>query len=577
MRVLKAGGFRAGILAISLTGILAVVAVALLGVHGLYHQRGSHTSVLQANGSGVQAPQDGLSAPAPAGDADAPAVGPLLGLALVSSVAILALAITVLRTVSRDIKAMAATMGRLAHGDCAADVPGLGRTDEFGAMAAAMHDFKDHALRARAASDEQEKRRKHDEGTKRRSILVLASELERSITTAVASVSATVDAIQAQTTELAGNAAWTSERSAAVSASSEQASANVQSVAETTSRLAHSISQINEQVSESSRIARHAVVEVGHTESTVHDLMSMSDRIGEVVQLITYIAQQTNLLALNATIEAARAGAAGRGFAVVANEVKSLANETSRATEEIAREINAMRSATTGTVSAIRGIVSTINRVDQALAIIAGAVQDQRCATQDISRSVAEAATGTSMVSRDIANIQSIATAVGGAADTVRISTQRLAAAFDRLGGDVDGFVATLRTSWVEDCMALIDDAIAHYQKVGRRQSLADFSNRGDKTWIDDASERYVVIADAKEGRFLVHPNPKLCNDPKIWDLQDVKGEYITRMLVEAGQREPTGSWAKYIWTNPNTKKHAVKNTYVRVHDDLLFMAGYYE
>ncbi|CAO3436674.1 methyl-accepting chemotaxis protein [Azospirillum doebereinerae] len=549
MRVLKAGGFRAGILAISFTGILAVAAVALLGVHGLYHQRG----------------------------ADAAAVGLPLGLALVSSAVIVTLAITVLRTGSRDIRAMAATMRRLAQDDWATDVPGIGRTDEFGAMAAAVQDLKDRTLRTRAASEEQEKRRKHDEGTKRRSILVLASELERSITTAVASVSATVDAIQVQTAELAGNAAWTSERSAAVSASSEQASANVQSVAETSSRLAHSISQINEQVSESSRIARNAVVEVGHTESTVHDLMSMSNRIGEVVQLITYIAQQTNLLALNATIEAARAGAAGRGFAVVANEVKSLANETSRATEEIAREINAMRSATTGTAEAIRGMVSTINHVDQALAIIADAVQDQRSATQDISRSVAEAAAGTNMVSRDIANIQSIATAVGGAADTVRNSTQRLAAAFDRLGGDVDGFVATLRTSWVEDCIALIDDAIAHYRQVGRGQSLADFSNRDDKTWIDDASERYVVIADAKDGRFLVHPNPKLCNDPRIWDLQDVKGEYITRMLVEAGRCEPTGSWAKYVWTNPNTKRHAVKNTYVRVHDELLFMAGYYE
>ncbi|MCM8735359.1 methyl-accepting chemotaxis protein [Azospirillum sp. A1-3] len=577
MRVFKAGGFRAGILAISFVGVLAVVAVTLLGVHGLYHQQGAPTSFQQADQMGGLRPQGDHSVHARAGDAEVPAAGSLLVLAIVSSVAILTLAITVLRAVSRDIKAMTVSIGRLGDGDRDVDIPGIGRTDEFGALATAVHDLKARALRAQADSEEQEKRRKQDESTKRRSILVLASELERSITTAVVSVSVTVDAIQAQTTELAGNATWTSERSAAVSASSEQASANVQSVAETTSRLAHSISQINEQVSESSRIARKAVAEVGHTESTVHELMSMSDRIGEVVQLITYIAQQTNLLALNATIEAARAGAAGRGFAVVANEVKSLANETSRATEEIAREINAMRSATVGTVSAIRGIVSTINRVDQALEIIAGAVQDQRCATQEISRSVAEAATGTSMVSRDIANIQSIATAVGGASDTVQVSTQGLAAAFDRLGRDVDGFVSTLRTSWIEDCIALIDDAIMHYQTVGRSQSLADFSNCDDKTWIDDASERYVVIADAADGRFLVHPNPKLCNDPKIWDLQDVKGEYITRMLVEAGQREPTGSWAKYVWTNPNTKKHAVKNTYVRVHDGLLFMAGYYE
>nr|CAM74198.1 Methyl-accepting chemotaxis protein [Magnetospirillum gryphiswaldense MSR-1] len=208
-----------------------------------------------------------------------------------------------------------------------------------------------------------------------------------------------------------------------------------------------SISEIDRQVSESSRVAEEAVAEAARTDETVKSLTQASKKIGEVVGLINDIASQTNLLALNATIEAARAGDAGKGFAVVAGEVKALANQTTRATDEIAGEINSMKAATDEAVRAIDGIVATIGRVSQALAAIAGAVAEQGRATEEISVSVSQAADGTRVVSAGIGEVRRVAQEVGNAAGNVHGTTETLVDEFERLQSEVDALVSRLKSA----------------------------------------------------------------------------------------------------------------------------------
>ncbi|KJV08366.1 hypothetical protein VZ95_18270 [Elstera litoralis] len=369
---------------------------------------------------------------------------------LISGAATLLLAVIAVfvgRSIAQPVTAMTDAMARLAKNEIDVAIPALNRGDEIGAMAAAVQVFKENAAQVRALTAEQEANRRQAEVVRKQTMTGLAQDIEQSVRYAIVSISDMLATIRTQAVGLARSAEDASQQSILVAAASEQASSNVSTVAGATSRLASQIERINLKVRESSQIAQEAVTEASRTDRVVGDLVQASGRISEVLRLITDIAERTNLLALNATIEAARAGEAGRGFAVVATEVKSLAQQTGEATEEIASEINAMRGATDQAATAIRLIVGTIGRVEQALTIIAEAVHEQGSATSDISASVSEAALGTQAVSRDISGVKQVAETVGSAAVVVEESTASLGDACQTLQNGVDQLVARLKTA----------------------------------------------------------------------------------------------------------------------------------
>ena len=225
--------------------------------------------------------------------------------------------------------------------------------------------------------------------------------------------------MQSSAQALAATAEETNSQSVAVAAASEEVTTNIQTVASSAEELASSISEISRQVTESTKISQEAVNETNRTNEAVESLAEAAQKIGDVVKLISDIAGQTNLLALNATIEAARAGEAGKGFAVVASEVKSLANQTAKATEDIAAQVSAIQSETALAVTAIKGIGSTINKVNEIAVAISSAVEEQGAATAEISRNVTEASNGTQEVTTNIANVSTSAGESGQAAGQV--------------------------------------------------------------------------------------------------------------------------------------------------------------
>ncbi|MBL4689923.1 MAG: chemotaxis protein [Rhodospirillales bacterium] len=226
-----------------------------------------------------------------------------------------------------------------------------------------------------------------------------------------------------------------------LSATAEQASANVQTVASAAEELSASIEEVGRQVRESSEIAQSAAHEAEQTNASVEELAEAADKIGQVVELISDIAAQTNLLALNATIEAARAGDAGKGFAVVANEVKSLASQTAKATGDISAQISAIQAATGNAVTAIKGIGETISKVNEIAGTIASAVEQQGAATQEIARNVQEASAGTQEVSTNIVEVQKAAGETGESSTQVLEAASELSKQSEALQAEIAAFM----------------------------------------------------------------------------------------------------------------------------------------
>lgn len=265
--------------------------------------------------------------------------------------------------------------------------------------------------------------------------------------TALGAVAGAAGQVQSTANTLSGNAQQTSTQSTAVAAASEQASANVQTVASASEELAASVAEIGRQVAESTRIAGQAVEQANRTNTSVKGLSESAQKIGNVIKLIQDIASQTNLLALNATIEAARAGEAGKGFAVVAAEVKNLANQTAKATEEIGQQIAEIQGATNESVGAIQEIASTITSINQIATTIAAAVEQQGAATKEIARNVQEAAKGTQEVSSNIGGVNKAAAETGQMATGLLAAAGELTRQSEGLRTEVEGFFATIRAA----------------------------------------------------------------------------------------------------------------------------------
>ena len=352
----------------------------------------------------------------------------------------------IVRDTSRSIAGMTGAMSGLASGDMTVEVPGVGRRDEIGEMAAAVKVFKDNMQEASrlAAAQAAEQARQIARGEK---LAAAVADFDKTITEIVGSVSSAATELQSTAQSLSATAEEASQQSNAVAAAAEQMTQNVQTVASATEELSASIREIGNQVTESSRIVGNAVTQADDTNAKVKALAEAAQRIGAVVTLINEIAGQTNLLALNATIEAARAGEAGKGFAVVASEVKNLATQTAKATDEIAGQVRAIQDATSSSAQAIDGIAQTINRVNEISTAIASAVEEQGAATQEISRNVQEASSGTAEVSSNISGVTQASQQTSAGSTQVLSAASELAKNGERLRQEVESFLQTVRAA----------------------------------------------------------------------------------------------------------------------------------
>ncbi len=340
---------------------------------------------------------------------------------------------------------MTGAMTLLAGGDQGIEIPSLGSKDEIGEMAQAVLVFKDNALEKRRLEEEQAATNQRAAESKRQFINELVDNFDRQVKEVVDGVGSAATEMQATAQQMSATAEETSRQSTNVATASEQATANVQTVAATVEELSASIAEIGRQVSQSAMITGNAVVEVESTNATVLGLAEAANRIGAVVTLINDIAGQTNLLALNATIEAARAGDAGKGFAVVAQEVKNLANQTAKATEDISRQIASVQEETADAVDAMRKINGIITEVNDISTTIASAVEEQGLSTRDIAHNVHQAARGTQDVNDNISSVNKAAGETGLAAGHVLGAAQKMSRQAEGLRGEVDGFLAEVR------------------------------------------------------------------------------------------------------------------------------------
>jgi methyl-accepting chemotaxis protein len=367
----------------------------------------------------------------------------ILGIAVISG----GIAFMIGRSISRPLAVLGTRMQDLADGKLDAEIPGAGRGDEVGKMAATVQIFKDNAVRMRELEKSEAATQARAASERRTAMESLAGDFERSVNGIVRSVSSAATGMQSTAQSMTSTASDASARAATVSAASQTASGNVSTVAAAAEELSGSVSEISRQVARSSEIASKAVGDAERTNATVQVLSTGAEKIGEVVKLIHSIAAQTNLLALNATIEAARAGESGRGFAVVASEVKALANQTAKATEEISGQVAAMQSSTSDAVAAINGITQTIAQMSEITNSISASIDQQGEATREIARNIQSVAAGSSEINAHIGGVTTAAEATGKAAGDVLSNARELDNQSGMLRSAVDGFLAKVRAA----------------------------------------------------------------------------------------------------------------------------------
>lgn len=335
----------------------------------------------------------------------------------------------------RPVSEVTAAMERLSAGDLNVIIPGAGRQDEIGEMAAALDIFRTNSRKILQMSAEQERMKEEAEVARKKALLEMAGAFERD-------VGELVSRVVSAATELK----TTAQTVAAASEETQQKAGSV-AVAAATEELSASFREIGARVTESTSIVGQAVTEAGSTAESVSGLETAAQKIGEVIGLINDIAGQTNLLALNATIEAARAGEAGKGFAVVASEVKALDTQTAKATEDIRVQIAAIQTASQQSSAAIKSISGTINRVNDISPNIAAAVEEQDAATGEIARAVSQAAKGTAEVTYNVGNVSSVAQSSSQAASQVLMAAEALSQSGEILSAQVKSFLAQVRAA----------------------------------------------------------------------------------------------------------------------------------
>ncbi|MBF0267411.1 MAG: bacteriohemerythrin [Alphaproteobacteria bacterium] len=366
----------------------------------------------------------------------------VVSLVLLSLIGLFAFAIVA--SITPPLISLTGTMQMMAQGDLGVDVYGQFRKDEIGDMARSLQHFKESLIRASVVSSEN-----WVENTAQIEKLAhkqrMIETFEVKVSQFLEQMAAGADGLSSTAVRMSENAHNTASESEVVSAASHQASERVEAAAAAAEELRASIAEIGRQVDGAARATRDASQQAKATDAKVESLLTAAQRIGEVVHLINDIASQTNLLALNATIEAARAGEAGKGFAVVAGEVKSLANQTAKATEEIGGQIKAMQLATDETVAALRQISNSISEIDQVSASVAAAIEEQSSATEEISRNVHDTAMAAAEVSNSIGRVSAAAAETGQASELVRSESEQMSRQASNIRTEVKTFLAEVK------------------------------------------------------------------------------------------------------------------------------------
>jgi methyl-accepting chemotaxis protein len=350
-------------------------------------------------------------------------------------------------SIARPISRIGEVLMVLAKGNKSVSIPFETRYDEVGDNARAAKAFRDNLQRIEQMETEQKSTQAQAVSERKASMHKLADEFQAVVGNIIDSVSKSSGQLEKAAGTLTKTAEETQGLSAKVASASEEASANVKSVSVASERMTATVNEIADQVQQANRIAGDAVTQAQRTDVRITELSKAAARIGDVLKLITAIAEQTNLLALNATIEAARAGEAGKGFAVVAQEVKALAAQTAKATDEIGTQIADMQNATEDSVTAIKEIGETINRVSEIASTIAAAVEQQGSANSEILRNVQHAARGTAVVATNIVDVNRGASNTGSASEQVLASAKSLATESAHLKEEVGRFLSTVRAA----------------------------------------------------------------------------------------------------------------------------------